>query len=95
MNVDTRAGAGMVPSLSAWPDAAEHQAALAAFYDRLAGEIEAGQSASVKSAGAYKTVTKRILKTLGLIAGLDAASRELASGAGIDLPVVVIPEALR
>ena len=95
MSIDTRAGAGMVKAFATWPEAAGQQAALAAFYDDLTGEIDSGLSSSVRSTAAYKKAAKAILTTLGEIAALDANSRVLASQAGLDLVPVAIPEAAR
>lgn len=95
MGVDVRAGSGMVPALGGWPDAAGHQAALEAFYAELADEIERGLAASVNSGGSYKAAARVVLATLARVPGLDADARALADAAGMDMPVVPIPETLR
>lgn len=95
MSTNTRAAAAMVKSLATWPDAASQQAALAAFYTELSGELNDALAASVSSTSAYRSATQGVLATLGRIVTLDANARTLASGAGIDLPDVVIPAALR
>ena len=51
MSIDTRAGAGMVKTFTGWPEAAGQQAALAAFYEELGGQIDKGLGASLKSTG--------------------------------------------
>lgn len=95
MSVDARAGAGMVPALAGWSDAANQQAKLAAFYDALTRRIDTALASSTRNAGSYKTAAKAILKALHQVPGLDAAARTLASSSDIDLPVVVIPASVR
>jgi predicted nucleic acid-binding Zn ribbon protein len=95
MRVDIRAGTAMVTSLGVWPGAREHQAALAAFYDSLDAEINAGLAASAQSSAVYKATTQRVLTLLRQVAPLDDAARSLASDAGINLPPIVIPAAVR
>jgi hypothetical protein len=94
MSADTRAAAAMVPSLGTWPEAADHQAALTAFYDSLTSELDAGLAASVKSGNAYRKAAQRVMVLLARIPGLDAASRTLAAGMGADLPAVDFPDVL-
>jgi len=94
MNIDTRAGAGMVKLFAAWPEAAGQHAALAAFYDRLGGQIDAGLANSVKSGNAYRKTAKAVLATLGQIPPLDADARTLAAQAGVELVPVTFPAAL-
>jgi hypothetical protein len=95
LSQDTRAGSGMVRSFAGWPEAGNHQAALATFYDTLSGQIDDILAISVRDGAAYKAATKQILKTLGSIATLDDEARVLAAQAGTDLPPVVIPGSLR
>ena len=95
MSVDTRAGAGMVKALGTWPEAANQQATLAAFYAELASKLDRGLSASVHSGAAYRKSATTILETLGKIASLDAGARALAAQAGLDLPPVTIPAEAR
>jgi hypothetical protein len=85
----------MVPSLGGWPEAAGQQAALSAFYAELASEIEGALAASVTSRGTYKAAAKNVLAKLGRLPGLDADARVLADMAGMELPVVTIPDVLR
>lgn len=95
MAIDTRAGSGMLRPLSGWADAAGQQAALAAFYDDLASQIDSGLAASVNSAGSYRKAAKTVLATLGDVPKLDADARALATTVGLELPAVTIPGALR
>jgi hypothetical protein len=95
MAIDTRAGAGMLKAMAAWPEAAGQQAALQAFYDDLGRRIDNGLAASVNSAGAYKKAAKGILTALKDVPGLDAAARALVAEGGLELPPVTIPDALR
>jgi len=93
--IDTRAGAGMIKPMTGWPEAAGQQAALAAFYTELERRIDGGLSSSVNSTRAYKKAAKAILSTLGSVPDLDADARALATQAGVALPVVAIPAAVR
>ncbi|MEO5966356.1 MAG: hypothetical protein ABIR11_12890 [Candidatus Limnocylindrales bacterium] len=95
MSIDARAGAGMLKPLAAWPEAAGQQAALAAFYVDLTGQIDKGLGASMKSGDAYRRTAKSILATLAQIAALDADARTLAGQAGLDLVPITIPDAIR
>ena len=95
MGNDVRAGSGMVPSLGGWPEAARQQAALSVFYAELASEIERALAASVTSRGTYKAAAKKVLATLGRVPGLDADARVLADMAGMEMPLVTIPDVLR
>jgi hypothetical protein len=94
MSIDTRAGAGMVKPLAAWPEAAGQSAALAAFYEQLGAQIDAGLGASVKQTTAYRKAAQRILATLGQIPALDGDGRELAAAGGLELIPITIPKAL-
>ena len=94
MSADVSAGARMVPALDGWPAAAPHQVALTAFYADLASEIGQGLAASVNSAGQYKKAARRVLATLARMPALDADARTLADTAGMEMPVVVIPDTL-
>jgi hypothetical protein len=95
MAIDARAGAGMLGSLGAWPEAAGQRAALDAFYDDLQRHIDTGLNASVRSAGAYKKAAKAILSTLGTAPAIDTDARTLAGQVGVDLLPVAFPDALR
>lgn len=95
MSSDTRAAAAMVPSLGDWPDAAAQQAALTSLYDELGAEIDGALTTTSSNTGAYRTAAKAILTTLGKIVALDATARRLATSAGLELPTVTIPGALR
>lgn len=94
MSADVGAGSGMVSALAGWPAAGPHQVALEAFYADLAYEIERGLAASVNSAGQYKKAAKAVLATLARMPGLDADARAMADSAGMEMPVVVIPDIL-
>jgi len=95
MAIDARAGAGMLGSLGAWPEAVGQRAALDAFYDDLQRHIDSGLNASVRSAGAYKKAAKAILSTLGTAPAIDTDARTLAGQAGVDLVPVTFPDVLR
>ncbi len=95
MGNDVRAASRMVAALGAWSQAAGQQAALSAFYAELGEEIEGALAASVNSKGAYKAAAKKVIATLADVPGLDLDARVLADAAGLALPVVTIPEALR
>ena len=94
MSADVNAGAGMVPALEGWPAASQHQVALEEFYADLADEIDRGLAASVNSAGQYKKAARGVLAALSRMPALDAAARTLADTAGMEMPVVVIPDTL-
>lgn len=94
MSADVSAGAGMVSALAGWPAAGPHQVALNTFYADLANEIDRGLAASVNSAGPYKKAAKAVLATLARMPALDADARALADTAGMEMPVVVIPDIL-
>lgn len=60
----------------------------------LAAEIDRALAASVNSAGLYKRAARRVLATLARMPALDADARTLADTAGMEMPVVVIPDTL-
>ena len=95
MGNDVRAASGMVPALGGWSQAAGQQAALSAFYADLGEEIDRALAASVSSGGRYKAAAKKVLATLAAVPGFDFDARALANTAGMELPVVPIPDALR
>jgi hypothetical protein len=95
MAIDTRAGAGMLGSLGAWPEAAGQRAALDAFYNDLQRQIDSGLNASLRSTGAYKKAAKAVLSTLGTVPAIDTDARTLAAQTGVDLVPVTFPDLLR
>jgi hypothetical protein len=95
MSSDMRAASAMVPSLGAWPEAADHETALSNFYGTLTDQINGALSASVTSEGSYRAATTQILATLRQIPALDAGARRLADGTTVQLPAVEIPAALQ
>ena len=95
MAIDTRAGAGMLAPLAAWPEATGQQAALDSFYADLQRQIDAGLSASVRSTNAYRKAAKAILSTLALAPRLDTDARALGGQAGIELQPVSFPNEVR
>jgi hypothetical protein len=95
MSIDTRAGAGMVRTLTAWPEAAGQQAALAAFYDELGGQIDRGLGASLKRTDAWKKTAKAVLATLGEVPAIDASARDLAVKGNLELIPVTFPDELQ
>ncbi len=94
MSIDTRTGAGMVRTFTGWPEAVGQQAALAAFYEELGGQIDKGLAASLKSTDAYRKAAKAVLATLGEIPSIDASARELAVRGGLELIPVTFPAEL-
>lgn len=93
MTADAAYAAGAAERLAAWDDAAVVSAGLASLYaDIRATSLEA-LAKSLSSESAYRTAATRMLAVLAGLGPLDAASRELAAGAGVELPVVPLPGA--
>jgi hypothetical protein len=95
MSTDARVAGALVKALDGWRAASAHEFALAAFYIELSQEISEGLAAPVTDPAAYKATITRVLTTLRQVVALDAESRTLAAAAGIQLPPIVIPAAVR
>jgi hypothetical protein len=92
MTADAAYAAGAADRLGAWDDAAGVSAGLASVYAEVRAIALEGLSKSLASEPAYRTAATRMLDALAGLAPLDAASRELAAEAGIELPIVVLPD---
>lgn len=88
MTADAAFAAGAADRLGAWDDAAGVSAGLVAVYAGIRVTALEGLAKSLASEAAYRTAATRMLEVLAGLRPLDVASRELAVGTGIDLPVV-------
>jgi hypothetical protein len=91
MNADAAYAAGAAERLGKWDKAGDVAAGLMAFYGDIRATARAGLAKSLASEPAYRAAAERMLVVLAGLGPLDAASRELATVAGIDLPVVPVP----
>jgi hypothetical protein len=91
MTADAAYAAGAANRLAAWDDAAGVSAGLASVYAEVRATALEGLAKSLASEKPYRTAATRMLAVLAGLAPLDAASRDLAAEAGIELPVVELP----
>jgi hypothetical protein len=82
-------GDRLAPSVAGWSDGAAVSRSLATFYAAVGSVAEEGLTASVQNNRAYVDAGKRMLVVLNQLTDLDAASRELAATADIELPPLV------
>ena len=88
MTADAAFAAGAADRLAGWADAADVSAGLAVLYADVRATAREGLARTLASETAYRTPATRMLVVVAGLVPLDAASRELAAGAGIDLPAV-------
>jgi len=86
-------GLTVVTRLDGWTAAEPVGEDLIQLYSRVRVAAREGLSASLLNTPAYRSAAAEVLAVLDGIASVDAASRELASGAGVELPHVLEPEA--
>lgn len=94
MTADAAYATGAADRLGAWDDAAALSAGLAAVYADVRAIALEGLASSLASEPAYRTAATRMLAVLAGLAPLDAASRDLAVEAGVELPVVALPDGI-
>ncbi|HEU0237481.1 MAG TPA: hypothetical protein VFR14_13665 [Candidatus Limnocylindrales bacterium] len=92
MTADAAYAAGAADRLGRWDDAAYVSAGLSALYADIRATARDGLAKSLGSEPAYRAAAERMLVVLAGLAPLDAASRDLAGVAGIELPVVPLPD---
>ena len=78
-------GQRVAPTIDQWSDAGSVSASLGSFYTSVSSAGEDGLSASIRNSSAYVSASKRVLSLLEKVVRLDAASRALASTAGVEL----------
>jgi hypothetical protein len=79
-------GDRLAPNVAQWADATAVSESLATFYAAVGRVAEEGLTASVQNSRAYVDAGKRMLVVLDQVTDLDAASRELAATADLELP---------
>ncbi len=85
---DATVAAGSVPALGRWPAAASVQTDLTRFYGDVLATARTGLAYSLSDASAYRKAASEMVARFRRLPAIDAASRALASGAGISLPAV-------
>ena len=92
MTADAAYAAGAAQRLGRWDDAAYVSTGLSALYGDVRTTALEGLAKSLGSEVAYRAAAEKMLAVLAGLAPLDAASRDLAEVAGIELPVVPLPD---
>jgi len=92
MTADAAYAAGAAERLGRWDDAAYVSTGLSALYGDVRATAREGLAKSLGSEPAYRASADKMLAVLAGLAPLDAASRDLAEVAGIDLPLVPLPD---
>jgi hypothetical protein len=82
-------GDRLAPVVGGWSDGAAVSSDLVTFYAAVGRIAEEGLAASVQNSRAYEEAGKRMLSVLEQLTDLDAASRRLATTAGVELPPLV------
>jgi hypothetical protein len=85
-------GDRLAPSVGDWSAGAAVSQGLATFYAAIERVADEGLAASILNSRAYEVAGRRMLSVLGQLTDLDAASRTLASSAGVELPPLVPDE---
>jgi hypothetical protein len=63
------------------------------FYGSMAATARDGLRASLTDNKAYRAAGTKMIKVIAALPGIDAASRLLAAGIGLELPPLVAPSA--
>jgi len=92
MTADAAYAAGAAERLGRWDDAAYVSTGLSALYGDVRATAREGLAKSLGSEPAYRASAEKMLAVLAGLAPLDAASRDVAEVAGIDLPLVPLPD---
>ncbi len=82
-------GNGLPPSIATWADGAAVSQGLATFYAAIGRVASDGLAASISNDRAYVLAGRQMLNVLSGLVDLDAASRGLAAGVGVELPPLV------
>jgi hypothetical protein len=85
---DATIGADLVPQVQSWDDAYQFAADRQSFYDSVLAVAGDGLRASLSDKTAYRLTARKMLNVLRGLPALDAASRELATTAKVNLPKV-------
>jgi hypothetical protein len=82
-------GDRLAPAVAKWDDGDAVSVALGSFYASIASVADQGLSASLTNERAYVDAGRQMLALMDGLTDLDAASRGLASHAGVELPPLV------
>ena len=92
LSSDALFGARIAPTVGAgWTDAAGVSGQLVDFYAAVTASAKEGLAVSLQATDAYVDAGREMLTVVGGLTDLDAASRELAATAGVELPAVALP----
>jgi hypothetical protein len=84
-------GARLAPTVGEWDKGAAVSQDLVVFYAEIAGTANEGLSASLADSRSFVATAHQMLKVLGGLDRIDAASRTLAGSADIELPPLETP----
>jgi hypothetical protein len=84
-------GSGLAPTVGEWPQADAVSDDLAQFYAAIAQTAEEGLAARFANTRAYVAAARKMLEVVAGLDGIDAASRELAASAELELPPLTAP----
>ena len=90
---DAQLGLDMTGRLTPWTDAAPVVAKLNTFYEDLTGAARDALRVSLNDATAYRAAGAGLIAKVRGLAEVDAATRELATSAGLTLPPLQAPVA--
>jgi hypothetical protein len=90
LSSDALFGARIAPTVgSGWTDAASVSSQMVDFYAAVTASAKEGLSVSLQATDAYVDAGHEMLKVVGGLTDVDAASRDLAASAGVELPAVL------
>lgn len=84
-------GQRLAPNVGGWDQAESVSADFVAFYAAIAKAADDGLSSSLSSRRAYVAAAEEMLRVVGGLDAIDAASRTLAASADLTLPPLTAP----
>ena len=84
-------GQRLAPTVGRWDRAESVSADFVAFYAAIAKIADEGLSSSLSSSRAYVAAAEKMLRVVGGLDAIDAASRTLAASADVTLPPLTAP----
>lgn len=88
LNVEAGAAQALLPALGSWDEATTVHTQLAGFYAAIRATANDALTASIRNDAAYRVAATAILQQLSGLPTIDAASRDLAQTADVELPAL-------
>ena len=91
MSADAVIGLGLAPHVAAWSGGKELSGEMTAFYSSIQATAADGLSGLIRNAKAYRAAGNRMPALLAGLPALDARIRDVATQAGIGVPLATAP----